>query len=96
MFTSCDAVSVAFGLYSAFQCDGSDNDVSIPSFKSVKSSLYYKRSERLPPQPQSLSEVKIEGEWTKTKAGLDFLQIDDGTENRILVFFTIPNQEFGC
>lgn len=79
-------------LYStAFASEEGDTDASVPAFKSVKSSMYRKRAERLPKQPQTLIDMKLDGEWLKTKSNSDFLQIDDGTEDRILVFFTVSN-----
>ena len=74
----------------AFASEAGDIDALVPAFKSMKSSMYRKRSERLPKQPLSRTDIEIQDEWRKTRSDLDFLQIDDGEEDRILAFFTIP------
>ena len=45
----------------------------LPTFSSVKSSLYRKRHERLPPLPHSVDELDFGGEWSKTFNGEDFM-----------------------
>ena len=51
----------------------------LPTFPSLKSSLYRSRRSRLPPLPQSREDVTIVGRWQKTLSGEQFLlrQEDD-------------------
>ena len=45
----------------------------LPTFSSMRSSLYRKRRERLPPLPRSVEDLNFEGEWSKTLNGEDFM-----------------------
>ena len=57
----------------------------LPSFMSLKSSLYHNRHSRLPPLPKMRDEIRVEGDWTKTLTGKNFLLRDDGDSNKILI-----------
>lgn len=58
----------------------------LPSLKSIRRNLYKIRSSILPPLPQSVAEVRIDGQWSKTVDGRNFLLSDSGTGNdRIIV-----------
>ena len=63
----------------------------LPSFMSLKSSLYRNRHSRLPPLLKTRDEIRVEGDWTKTLTGENFLLCDDGDSNKILIFGTQEN-----
>ena len=50
----------------------------LPTFPSLKSTLYRSRRSRLPPLPQSREDVQIEGRWQKTLSGEQFLLRQEG------------------
>ena len=54
----------------------------LPSFMSLKSSLYCNQCSRLPPLLKMRDEIRVEGDWTKTLNDENFLLCDDG----ILIF----------
>ena len=59
----------------------------LPSFTSLKSSLYGNQHSRQPPLPKTRDEIRVEGDWTKTLTGENFL---------LCVFFhTVFLQECG-
>ena len=60
----------------------------IPTFNSLKTSLYRSRRARLPPLPQNRADLDLSG---KTLNGHDFVLIDDGTTDRIVIFCTVDN-----
>ena len=60
----------------------------MPNFHSIKSSLYHHRRKTRPVLPQVRQEVNLEGAWTTTTDGLAFLCVDDGEEDKILIFAT--------
>ncbi len=60
----------------------------MPTLPSVKTSLYRSRRARLPPLPQSRSDIQLEGDWTKTTRVKRFFLSNDGDENRIIIFPT--------
>ena len=45
----------------------------LPSFTSLKSSLYGNQHSRQPPLPKTRDEIRVEGDWTKTLTGENFL-----------------------
>lgn len=50
----------------------------LPSFYSLKSSLYWSRREHLPPMPHSHSNLDLSGEWCKTVNEDNFVLANDG------------------
>ncbi|XP_060078201.1 uncharacterized protein LOC132557697 [Ylistrum balloti] len=60
----------------------------IPTFNSKKSQLYRARRKLTPKLPTTTQDIDLEGRWTETNTGERFLHIDDGDQNRILVFAT--------
>ena len=64
---------------------------AMPPLEQIKSSLYAHRRMRLPPLPSSRENICLQGEWTKTASGDDFLIADDGDEDRVLIFATDDN-----
>ncbi|XP_071092621.1 uncharacterized protein [Haliotis cracherodii] len=58
----------------------------MPSFASVQAALYRHRS--IQPLPESRAAVDLQEPWTKTEDGRDFLCIDYGADDRLLVFAT--------
>lgn len=54
----------------------------LPTYSSVRSSLYRKRRQRLPPLPRSIDDLDFEGEWSKTVNGEHFM-----LGQRIVFFF---------
>ena len=69
---------------------------SLPTFSNVRTSLQRSRATIRPKLPACLSELTIEGEWTLTCSGQQFLQIDDGREDRIVGFFTDDTLKILC
>jgi hypothetical protein len=62
---------------------------SLPTFSQISSSSYKKRSEFIPIEPSSRSQLILNNEWTTTVYGNNFLIINSGEEDKILVFATI-------
>ena len=62
-----------------------------PTFQTCKTALYKERGQFLPPIPKTQTQVHLDGKWTETKDGQQFLQIDDGEDSKILVFATHQN-----
>ena len=61
--------------------DKFDNDeigAAVPSFDAVRSVLQRERTKEDPEAPKSRFEIELEGPWTKTLRGDDFLVINDG------------------
>jgi len=54
----------------------------------VNSGLYRHRCKTTPKLPDNKAEVRIEGPWTETTDGRSFLAINDGEEDKLLVFTT--------
>ena len=46
---------------------------SLPTFPSLKSSLYRSCRSRLPPLPQSREDIQIEGRWQKTLSAISII-----------------------
>ena len=66
-----------------------------PSFPTIKSALYRIRRQRLPPIPQSRSEVHFHGEWARTYNGSQFLIAEQGgDEDKIIIFTTTDNMRY--
>ncbi|CAG2196462.1 unnamed protein product [Mytilus edulis] len=63
----------------------------LPTFPSLKSSLYRQREDLIPHLPTSLLNIDLQDEWTQTTAAERFLLINDGTFDKILVFATDSN-----
>ncbi|XP_076094650.1 uncharacterized protein LOC143065150 [Mytilus galloprovincialis] len=61
---------------------------SMPTFTTCKTSLYPQRSKTIPQLPNSRQEINLEGKWRETTTGDNFLLIDDGDQDRILIFST--------
>ena len=59
-----------------------------PSFSSVESGLYRHRRKMLPKLPTSRSEVDLRDSWAQTKNNKRFLAINDGDDDKLLVFAT--------
>ena len=75
----------------ATQSNSQDMASQMPSFYSLKTSLYRSRRARLPPLPQSRADLDLSGEWCKTVSGEDFVLVDDGSSDRIVIFCTLDN-----
>ena len=63
----------------------------LPTFPSLKSSLYRQREDLIPRLPTFLLDIDLQDEWTQTTADDRYLLINDGTYDRILVFATDNN-----
>jgi len=70
----------------------------IPTFESVKASLYRSRAKVIPNLPKTQDNIDLRDQWTETLAGDKFLQCDDTDihGNRILVFATDDNLRKLC
>ena len=60
----------------------------LPTFSSVKSSLYRRWRERLPPLPRSVDDLNFDGEWSKMLNGEDFML---GSRDSVFMFSTEAN-----
>ncbi|KAL5010473.1 hypothetical protein ScPMuIL_012778 [Solemya velum] len=63
----------------------------IPTFLSCKDQFNNQRLKTLPALPTSLADLQLQGEWTETTTGQQFLLADDNTNGRILLFSTQQN-----
>ena len=63
----------------------------LPSLESVRSSLYRARHENTPTLPTQRRDVSLSSRFTKIHSGEDFLLVDDGTDDKILIFATEEN-----
>ncbi|XP_018495047.1 uncharacterized protein LOC108864260 [Galendromus occidentalis] len=61
---------------------------ALPTFDSVRASLYRARAKLTPALPQSRTDIVVEGLYGKTLSDEDFLLFDDGLEDKILAFGT--------
>ncbi len=60
----------------------------LPTFSSLRSSLYRKRHQRLPPLPRSVDDLSFDGDWSKTLNGEDFML---GSRDGVFLFSTSNN-----
>ncbi|KAK3083881.1 hypothetical protein FSP39_004588 [Pinctada imbricata] len=76
--------------------DSSTQDMvkRLPTYQSSHSILYRQRAKLLPKLPTNLRELTLHGDWTTTTAGEPFLLVDDGTDQRILIFATQANLKY--
>lgn len=51
---------------------------SFPTFYACKSALYRQRGKEIPKLPITPQDIVLEGKWTRTNAGDNFLVADDG------------------
>ena len=58
----------------------------LPTFYSIKSSLYRSRREHLPPTLRTRADLDLSGEWCKTASGEKF--VNDGDDDKIVIFGT--------
>jgi len=61
---------------------------TLPSYNTVESALYRHRRQSTPKLPQTRAEVTLENEWTETTDGRNFLAVNDGDEDKLLIFCT--------
>ena len=67
--------------------DDTKNTVEkLPTFPSVKSSLYRVIRNVTTKLPKSQQNIILEEQWTRTTTGEAFLLFDDGANNRIITF----------
>ncbi|XP_062591979.1 uncharacterized protein LOC134253475 [Saccostrea cucullata] len=65
---------------------------NLPTFNTAKSTLYRARRKQTPPLPKTLTDIKLEGKWTETETGQQFLLLDDTFLNtRIITYATTDN-----
>ncbi|KAL8600339.1 hypothetical protein ACOMHN_060955 [Nucella lapillus] len=80
-------------LYSqAFEAEDPE-DVSGPSYTSLKLILYRERKTLIPPLPVRLRGIALQGCWTETLDSESFLLANDGDDDKMLVFSTDKNLE---
>ena len=60
----------------------------LPTLTSLKPSLYCNRRKKFPPLPQNRSEVNLQGEWSLTSTGEDFIV---SHQEDIIIFSTDSN-----
>lgn len=68
----------------------------LPTFDSAKSALYRERNRQRPLLPRAQADVQLDGPWTETTTGEQFLLVDDGVQERILVFATHTGLQHLC
>jgi hypothetical protein len=57
----------------------------LPQFASIKTMLYMEKSKTLPEIPKSRDSLDVTGRWAKTMDDQEFLLINDGTTEKIVV-----------
>lgn len=69
------------------------NDIAavVPTFRQVKTSLYNIRKTQIPKLPKSRGDIILPDSWETLKDGRQFLIINDGFDDKILVFTTVEN-----
>jgi len=98
----CEDVSPVSAIYDEelqnLRPGDADEDVEnligrIPTFYSCKTALYHSRSKTLPKLPATRTDIDLQGEWTETLAGQNFLICDDNNDRneRIIIFATDDN-----
>ena len=63
----------------------------LPSIESIRSSLYRARHENTPILPTHRRDISLSNRFTKSKSGEDLLLVDDGDDDKILIFATEQN-----
>ena len=71
--------------------DCSSVAAQLPTFDSMKSSLYRSRRKRFPPIPKSRAEIEVEGEFTTTLSGDRFICRVEGDADKLIIFATDEN-----
>ena len=72
--------------------DHADDALSqLPSFESLRSTLYRSRHEAIPSLPTTRRDVTFPDRYTKTLSGEDFLYVNDGDDDKIVIFTTDEN-----
>ena len=61
---------------------------NVPPFRAVSTTMYRERRKTTPQLPTSRSNIQLPERCTKLADGRDFLQADDGLEDKILLFAT--------
>ncbi|VDI62638.1 Hypothetical predicted protein [Mytilus galloprovincialis] len=64
-----------------------DHDLELPTYYEKRMSLYRARHKDTLLLPITRIEVNLEGKWTQTSAGEQFLFADDGNADKILIFY---------
>ena len=64
---------------------------NLPTFQSMRPSLYWSRRKRM---PRSRADVHFEGEWTQTIDSKRFLLVEDGDDDKIVIFATDDSLKF--
>ena len=60
----------------------------IATYTSIRSTLYRKRRQNLPPLPETVDDITFHGEWSKTTRGEDFML---GSRQGVYLFSTRDN-----
>ncbi len=68
----------------------------LPGLESIRSSLYRARHENTPILPTHRRDVSLSTRFTKTRSGEDFLLVDDGVDDKIMIFATEENLKLMC
>jgi hypothetical protein len=61
----------------------------LPSFNECRSTAYRHRRQRIPPLPQTRENIILEGEWTETIGGDNFIIANDGEAEKLLIFGSV-------
>ena len=67
----------------ASRADMEEVAANLPTFQSVRASLYRARRKRLPCMPRSQTDMHFEGKWTQTIDGKRFPLVEDGDHDKI-------------
>jgi len=71
--------------------DHEDVLAELPTFYECRMSLYRQRNKEIPKIPTTRNDIDLQGRWTETSAGEKFLLVNDGDDDKILIFATINN-----
>lgn len=69
---------------------------SLPTYQTVKDTLYRERRKKLPPLPTTRRDLNMANEWMQTSAGENFALINEGEDDRIMAFCTYDNLRYLC
>lgn len=69
---------------------------NLPTYNSCKNTVYRCKRNLVPALPKTLQEINLVTPWNTLPDGRLFLLIDDGLDNRIMVFGTVDNLRRIC
>lgn len=61
----------------------------IPIYENIKNGLYKVKHKSIPSNPNTRSQLILNGNWTKANNDKEFLQVNDDDDDKIMIFGTI-------